>query len=1052
MHISLDSALGRQRRLNQVGETISSIANPAAAYSLRSLTGGDPKVVRVRRGSDNDEQDFTASEVASGAMLSYVNTQAIKPLDIRELTSGGSDDGRNGDFILANAAYSLRSLGTRQATIPNNAAPLNADTVVPASGKYVVQVRRNVNGDQKSFTADEVTDGTLLSFVNESFTSSLPLDVQGSAAAAYSLRNLSSSYSGNVVEVRNAAGDTQNFKASEITDGTLVDFALGNTKSLLNNRAYFDASNDEVVFSSEITMSGDFSIQYSFVVTETGRGERILGRTTTYYIAAEGSGEIDKFKAQVGSSGVTMTLTSNLKYGEENTVKFKRVSGKVGIYDESDTLISSEVTASGDFVFNAVGRARGQYAKGFVYNIRIDTNNDGTINHSYNGYGNTLSDWTDLVGSNNATTVNGSPALFTGQDQDGFVKTWYDQSGSSNNAVQATAANQPKIVENGNFLNELKFDGTNDILKTSESSTFSQPVSLFHVFNSSASVASDYQLNAGNSSMLSGSDGSIFYFAGTLLNSTIDFPTSGDTLHSVLFNGASSTVHANGTSVASGDIGSGTFSKSFGIGGRTTDSQFSDMSFKEIIIYDSNQSEDRRALEESISGHYGITLDTFNRDGFVRTWYDQSVTGQDATTGTPNANHAVQTSVSSMPKIVGAGSLLTKGLTFDGTNDFLTLTSTLGQTNLGSYFSVVELDTTNSSKAIVDNRDSANDGSTLFHQTGSFRFKFLSTTETVSSTSTSQLIASGFKTSSKTSLGINGAALEETSSTSTISVSALPTIGARSFSSSDNFMDGEIAELIIYNTDQSANRTAIEANIGSVYSIDLPSGVDPGFDQVDGFVETWYDQSGNGNDATQATASLQPKIVNAGSLLADGILFGANINLPLSGTGLDIFKNVAHGNIFSVIKPLDTGTSGDRYFSSGINTGTSARFLFGDSQDTSAAFRIGGRALDGDSFSDEEGTTTHSNAVSLLTGFINYGTKTGTLFLNGSQTDTATLSNMTAGNTSDTSSALAAIGDLQSSGALTADFNAKEMIIYNTDQSSNRTALETNINSHYSIF
>lgn len=85
MHISLDSALGRQKRLNQVGETISSIAVPTAGYSLRSLTGGDPKVVRVRRASDNDEQDFTASEVASGAMLNYVNTQAIKPLDIRLL-------------------------------------------------------------------------------------------------------------------------------------------------------------------------------------------------------------------------------------------------------------------------------------------------------------------------------------------------------------------------------------------------------------------------------------------------------------------------------------------------------------------------------------------------------------------------------------------------------------------------------------------------------------------------------------------------------------------------------------------------------------------------------------------------------------------------------------------------------------------------------------------------------------------------------------------------------------------------------------------------------
>ena len=74
MHISLDSALGQQRRLNQVGETITQIAVPAAAYSLRSLTGGDPLVVRVRRSSDNSEQDFNASGVHSGALVDFVGS------------------------------------------------------------------------------------------------------------------------------------------------------------------------------------------------------------------------------------------------------------------------------------------------------------------------------------------------------------------------------------------------------------------------------------------------------------------------------------------------------------------------------------------------------------------------------------------------------------------------------------------------------------------------------------------------------------------------------------------------------------------------------------------------------------------------------------------------------------------------------------------------------------------------------------------------------------------------------------------------------------------
>jgi len=157
MHVSLDSALGRQRRLNSVGESVLQIApSAAAAYSLRSLTGGDPKVVRVRRGSDNHEQDFTASEVSSGALTSFVNAQVVAPLDIQALSATG----RDGDFLIAKAAYSLRSLGTRQATLA-----ATGDTVARANGKFVVQVRRSSDDALKSFTADEVTDGTLLAFV-----------------------------------------------------------------------------------------------------------------------------------------------------------------------------------------------------------------------------------------------------------------------------------------------------------------------------------------------------------------------------------------------------------------------------------------------------------------------------------------------------------------------------------------------------------------------------------------------------------------------------------------------------------------------------------------------------------------------------------------------------------------------------------------------------------------------------------------------------------------------------------------------------------------------
>jgi len=55
----------------------------------------------------------------------------------------------------------------------------------------------------------------------------------------------------------------------------------------------------------------------------------------------------------------------------------------------------------------------------------------------------------------------------------------------------------------------------------------------------------------------------------------------------------------------------------------------------------------------------------------------------------------------------------------------------------------------------------------------------------------------------------------------------------------------------------------------------------------DGFVSTWYDQSGNANNATQATTTSQPKIVDAGALVTGGLDFdGVDDSLGLTGLSL----------------------------------------------------------------------------------------------------------------------------------------------------------------------
>jgi methylglyoxal synthase len=127
------------------------VGGASAAYSLRDLNdkAGNNKVVRVRRASDNHEKDFRAKELKD--IETWVNAQTVLPLDIQELEA----DGRTGDLVEAAAAYSLRNLSS-------------------SFTGSVVDVRRSSDDAEDSFTASDVSDGTLVAWVgagNDGFVS-----------------------------------------------------------------------------------------------------------------------------------------------------------------------------------------------------------------------------------------------------------------------------------------------------------------------------------------------------------------------------------------------------------------------------------------------------------------------------------------------------------------------------------------------------------------------------------------------------------------------------------------------------------------------------------------------------------------------------------------------------------------------------------------------------------------------------------------------------------------------------------------------------------------
>ena len=213
----------------------------------------------------------------------------------------------------------------------------------------------------------------------------------------------------------------------------------------------------------------------------------------------------------------------------------------------------------------------------------------------------------------------------------------------------------------------------------------------------------------------------------------------------------------------------------------------------------------------------------------------------------------------------------------------------------------------------------------------------------------------------------------------------------------------------------------------------------------DGFVATWYDQSGNSNDATQATTTAQPQIVDSGALVTGGLDFGVVDKFLQFNT--DIAQDVGYFQAFSVTTRIDTATSVGRLLSVSIGTGSSARILLGSDNSTANRFRIGGRRLDADSFADFASDTNHGTTERLITGFWNFSDADIFLYQDGTEVASST-SFQTAGNTSNTASQ-----DTSSTGigCLSYRGNVNEIVIYATDQSANRTSIETNIADAYGI-
>jgi hypothetical protein len=456
------------------------------------------------------------------------------------------------------------------------------------------------------------------------------------------------------------------------------------------------------------------------------------------------------------------------------------------------------------------------------------------------------------------------------------------------------------------------------------------------------------------------------------------------------------------------------------------------------VAFDTNDTVSNDSIvTEVISGNQS-TLQAFisGTNAAVAIWYDQS----------GNSKNATQTTDANQPLIAESGSLHTDdgkpALKFNGTSHRLELSAkaTIANTSIFSAFrsnnntqdSVLFHLAVNASNAVSIG---LGDLATRTELGSRLRVGGSNVVEVGDNTftSTSQSLLSYIASSSAAKMFVDST--EETNTVQARTSGGNSRIGGRG--DDDKFFNGDISEIILFDSDQTNNRFKIESNINNHYTIYTAA--------QNGFVNTWYDQSGNGFNAVADADANEPKIVNSGSLLTDGVKFSSGNNLKLSGTGLDIFKNIQHAQVFYVIKINDTSTALTGFFEAQKNA-FQARFLLRNSNATAGRISLGGRRLDSDDFVSFQSDSGHSNEKIVLTGFINYSDAEAFIFQNGTQIGSRT-SFLTAGATSDTRSANIAIG--RASASLTAEFDAEELIIFNTDQTANRTAIETNIaNAH----
>jgi hypothetical protein len=497
----------------------------------------------------------------------------------------------------------------------------------------------------------------------------------------------------------------------------------------------------------------------------------------------------------------------------------------------------------------------------------------------------------------------------------GFIQTWYDQSGNNNNATAPANGNQPQIVAAGvvNTLNgqpTAVFDGSTSYMSVPYAATmdFSSASTTNVVFakttasptgdaaifdqqynggGNNISAALSWNNNTGSYAPLSmgyytTSAGSWQYAPlSTDVTTSTDYIISG-TILSGAGNTTSINLYQNGTLAATATnkntVGTQA-SQPFNIGKRWDLGNYAPMNLQELIVFASVLSTtDRQYLEFSQSAYYSISgppslaaIPAGAQSAYITKWYDQS----------GNTRDASQAATGSQPRIMNAGIIdrqnnmpavyfqgLTYGLATANLNIYTTAACFNGVAKVNSnltYNTIVNKTGSGAANNYPGPLDFYN-GSFLVGNgvVGQYNNFAMSQTFnaaqplgiwTYQSNGTAASGANAYYNSTNVLLNQTATYLGDNSTPLYLGSRADGVTG----------LNGWISEVITFSTvPSSIDRAYLEYTQGRYYSVSGPTlGTLPA-SPASAYVAKWYDQSGNGNNAVQATTTNQPRIVNAG--------------------------------------------------------------------------------------------------------------------------------------------------------------------------------------------